>query len=171
MSKKSNVNPATESTNPMTLTIVELKELFESNPNVSLRKLALATDVTYGMLLKAAKSPIAGEMYDPEATNYGAINNVFIKKLIDLTKVNWTELNETASKATLVKDHSQFAVGMNVYLRKHATTPYQIIYKTETHIVILLDGTTEPQSWAITTFMFNGPSLEPRVEKTENVAE
>lgn len=167
MSKKVNEKPATTATNPMYFSTEELQAQLAKYSNVSLRKLAAATEVTYGIILKASRAPEPGVAYDPEATNFEAINKEFIKRKIDLTTLNWEELNTGNSKATLVKDHSAFTPGMKVYLRRNATVPYEIIYKTETHIVILLEGTTEPQSWAITTFMFNGPVFEPRTVTNE----
>lgn len=171
MSKKVKENPATTATNPMYFSTEELRAQFEKYPNVSIRKIAQETEVTYGILLKASRAPIPGVAYDPEATNYEAINAEFIKRKIDLTLVDWEALNESSSKATLIKDHSMFVPGMKVYLRSEPTTPFEIIYKTETHIVILLEGTTEPKSWKITTFMFNGPSLEPRTVNNDTAVE
>ena len=168
--KKSQANKS-EETNTKYFTTEELQQQFEKFSNVSLRKLAGATDVTYGILLKASKAPIKGVAYDPEATNFEAINNEFIKRKIDITELNWEEMNQGSSKATLVKDHSAFLPGMKVFLRRNATVPYEIIYKTDTHIVIMLEGTTEPQSWQITTFMFNGPVFEPRTVNNEPAAE
>ena len=76
----------------------------------------------------------------------------------------------------LQKDIDAFKVGDKVYLRRNNTTPYEIVYKTETHVVIMLEGTSEPQAWANNTFLMNGPVFEPRSEKSskqdvEEVAE
>lgn len=158
-----------------------LREKIEMYPNVSLRKLAEAINVSYPTILKASKEPVAGKTYDPTVWNFDALDQLVAKKEVNLDDLDWEAMNTKATKATLVKDTSAFNVGDKVYLRKHATIPYNIIYKTETHIVLILEGTQEPVAWNLNTFMLQGPSFNPRVEKidtdsnssidTESVAE
>ena len=157
MSKKINENaiPAT------------LKECFEQYPNASLRKLAAATGVNYGVLLKKSKDPIPGEAYDPEATNWAALEDKLAAKEVDFTTLDWESMNAGPNRkgGTLVKDMSAFQVGMKVYLRKNNQVPYEIVYKTDTHIVLMLEGTSEPIAWAHNTFLINGPVFKPRAER------
>lgn len=148
-----------------------LQSLFEAYPNASLRKLAHATGVNYGVLLKKSKDPIPGEAYDPEATNWKALEDKLTSKGIDWTTLDWVALNAGPNRqgATLQKSIDAFNVGDKVYLRKNNTTPYEILYKTATHIVIMLEGTSEPQAWANNTFLINGPVFQPRAEKSKKV--
>lgn len=152
-----------------------LQSLFEEYPNASLRKLAAATGVNYGVLLKKSKDPIPGEAYDPEATNWKALEDKLTSKGIDWNTLDWVAMNAGPNRqgSTLQKDIAAFKVGDKVYLRRNNTTPYEILYKTDTHIVIMLEGTTEPQAWANNTFLINGPVFQPRAEKSkkEEVAE
>lgn len=168
MSKKVNVETATTAT-----TTVTLRELFEQYPNVSIRKLSQATNINYGILLKKSKEPIPGEAYDPEAINFTALEEKFAAKGVNYNELDWEALNEVATKrgASLQKDIGAFEVGQKVYLRKNNVTPYEIVYKTDTHIVIMLEGTSEPQAWAHNTFMLNGPVFEPRAQRTEGEVE
>ena len=156
-------------------TNVSLQALFEQYPNASLRKLAAATEVNYGVLLKKSKDPIPGEAYDPEATNWKALEDKLTAKGVDWTTLDWEAMNAGPNRkgTTLQKDIAAFKVGDKVYLRRNNTTPYEILYKTETHVVIMLEGTSEPQAWANNTFLINGPVFEPRAEKStkEEVAE
>lgn len=158
MSKKVNVEAATTAT---------LKEYFEKYPNASIRKLAQATGINYGILLKKSKDPIPGEAYDPEAINWAAVEAKLIAKGINWSELDWDVMNSgrTHNGPTLPKDVNEFKVGDLVYLRKDNITPYQILYKTETHLVIMKQGTSEPQAWSNNTFMLNGPSFQPRAEK------
>lgn len=151
-----------------TNTTTSLQSLFEANPNASLRKLAAATGVNYGILLKKSKDPVPGEAYDPEATNWTALEAKLIDKGVDWTTLDWEAMNAGPNRkgAALQKDIAAFKVGDKVYLRRNNTTPYEILYKTETHVVIMLEGTTEPQAWANNTFLINGPVFEPRAEKS-----
>ena len=145
-----------------------LQAMFESYPNASIRKLAAAAGINYGIMLKLSKKPVPGEAYDPEAINWGALEQKLTSKGIDWTTLNWDALNGGPNRkgATLQKDINAYSVGTMVYLRKNNTTPYEIVYKTGTHIVIMLEGTTEPQAWANNTFLLYGPSLEPRAVKS-----
>lgn len=165
MSKNVNTNVATTATT----TTKSLQTLFEEYPNASLRKLAAATEINYGVLLKKSKDPIPGEAYDPEATNWKALEDKLTAKGVDWNTLDWEALNAGPNRkgTALQKDIEAFKVGDKVYLRRNNTTPYEILYKTETHVVIMLEGTSEPQAWANNTFLINGPVFEPRAEKSK----
>lgn len=167
MSKKVNtIEVATIAT-----TSLSLKDYFEKYPNASLRKLATATEVNYGILLKKSKDPIPGEAYDPEATNWAALEAKLTSKGVDWATLDWEALNAGPNRkgASLQKDVDAFKVGDKVYLRRDNTTPYEILYKTDTHVVIMKVGSTEPQAWANNTFLINGPVFEPRAEKSKKL--
>ena len=169
MSKKMNANEA--AITATTTTREPLQALFEKYPNASLRKLAQATNVNYGVLLKKSKEPVPGEAYDPEAINWAALEEKLTSKGVDWNTLNWEALNAGPNRkgAALQKDIDAFKVGDKVYLRRDNTTPYEILYKTETHVVIMKVGTSEPQAWANNTFLINGPVFEPRAEKSAKV--
>ena len=166
MSKKINETSAITATPAASLS---LQDYFEKFPNASLRKLAAATEVNYGVLLKKSKDPIPGEAYDPEATNWKALEDKLTAKGVDWTALDWEAMNAGPNRkgTSLQKDIEAFKVGDKVYLRRNNTTPYEILYKTETHVVIMLEGTSEPQAWANNTFLINGPVFEPRAEKSK----
>ena len=170
MSKKMNANEVAI-TATTTTTRESLQALFEKYPNASLRKLAQATNINYGVLLKKSKDPIPGEAYDPEATNWKALEDKLTSKEVDWTTLDWEALNAGPNRkgAALQKDIDAFKVGDKVYLRRDNTTPYEILYKTETHVVIMKVGTSEPQAWANNTFLINGPVYEPRAEKSKKM--
>lgn len=169
MSKKMNAEAAIPATTIEAVNHYSLQKCFELNPNASLRKLAAATNVNYGVLLKKSKEPIPGEAYDPEATNWKALEDKLTSKGVDWNNLNWSELNAGPNRkgTALQKDIDAFKVGDKVYLRRDNTTPYEILYKTETHVVIMKVGTSEPQAWANNTFLINGPVFEPRAEKSK----
>lgn len=151
----------------------DLRAALEKYPNVSLRKLAQAAEISYGWVLKNSKKPIAGETYDPDAINYDAVVAVFTKRNIDLASLDWEALNAASlRKGKIVcKDMGSFAIGQKVYLREDNTTPFEICYMTDTHIVIMKEGTTEPRAWSHTTFLLKGPSFEPRTTGTDVATE
>lgn len=163
---------ATTATTNELNTRVSVESLLAQHESVSLRKLAIATDTTYTLLLKASKKPLVGTPYDPTQVNYQEIASYFNRRKIALDELDWVSLEETTQRSgNVIKDVSKFEVGQKVYLRKHATTPYTILVKTETHIVVMLDGTTEPLSWSHNTFLLYGPQLTARADKHEPVAE
>lgn len=154
------------------LTVLDQTEGFlmwaaEQYPNASLRKLAAATNLSYPVLLKRSKAPVVGQPYDPKATNWKAVAEYMVNHDVHLEDLDWEALNAPANRAAgmLSKDIEDFKVGAKVYLRRDNITPYEIVYKTETHIVIMKEGTSEPQAWSISTFMLNGPMFQPRATK------
>ena len=167
MSKKMNANEA--AITATTTTRESLQALFEKYPNASLRKLAAATEINYGVLLKKSKDPIPGEAYDPEAINWQALEDKLTAKGVDWNTLDWEALNAGPNRkgTALQKDIDAFKVGDKVYLRRNNTTPYEIVYKTETHVVLMLEGTSEPMAWANNTFLINGPVFQPRTEKSK----
>lgn len=168
MAKK---NTTPETTTTINFTGIDLASKMEQYPNVSLRKLALACELSYGWILKCSKEPIVGVPFNPEAINYEKVAGVFAKRGIDLNVIDWESLNEATVKngASLTKNMDAFQVGGKVYLREDNKVPFQICYKTDTHIVIMKEGSTEPRSWSHATFLMKGPVFEPRTitEKTK----
>jgi hypothetical protein len=163
--------PMVETTTPETTPVVDLKSLMEQYPNVSLRKLALSLELSYGWILKCSKKPITGQPYDPDAINYDEVQKTFERKGIDLTQLDWESLNEstqTSRGILLTKDMSAFEVGQKVYLREDNEVPFDICYKTATHIVIMKQGDTEPRAWSHSTFLMKGPVFEPRTTHDNN---
>ena len=117
--------------------------------------------------------PVPGMPYDPDYVNYEAVAETFAKKGIDLATVDWDALNEsTVNRGTqLTKNMDAFNVDGLVYLREDNTTPFRICYKTDTHIVIMKEGTTEPRAWSHATFLMKGPVFEPRTINTNEESE
>ncbi len=129
---------------------------------LTLRKIAHASGANYGKLLKASRQPIPGEPYDPQAMNYAAMEAVLQPVAEQFAAVDWDEvLEHGVRKVTVVKDIEAFKVGTKVYLRRSENS-FEIIWTTDTHVVILEENSTEPRSWSWDTFLANGPALEPR---------
>ena len=168
MSKKVTTTNATDTT-PKTL-----QELMTQYPNVSLRRLVNATvemskadpekfhSINYGIMLTKSKLPVVGETYDPNTTNWEALTEKLAEKGFAPTDFDWEQLNEGTSTATLSKNMDDFEVGKEVYLRRDNTKPFTIVYKTDTHVVLTLEGSSEPMAWSNNTFLINGPVFQPR---------
>jgi len=129
---------------------------------LSLRKIAHASGANYGKLLKASRQPIPGEPYDPEALNFAAMVEVLQPVAEKFAAVDWDEvLQNGVRKVSVVKDIEAFKVGTKVYLRRSENS-FEIVWTTDTHVVILEENSTEPRCWSWDTFLANGPALEPR---------
>ena len=101
MSKKikENTTITTTTTDEVTIdltpkTTVSLEEMMTKYPNVSLRKLSITLDVSYGWILKCSKKPIPGKTYDPDDVNYDEVQKTLERRGIDLETVDWETLNE-----------------------------------------------------------------------------
>ena len=138
-----------------------IKEVLTQYENVSIRKVAEVTNVTYTLLLKASKNPIPGEVYKPSNINYDDMQKMFDRRNIDLSEIDW-EVYNVATRNKTAKTFEDFKVNDEVYLRENNETPFVIIYKTETHVVLMLKGSTEPRSLNANTFLLKGPSFVKR---------
>lgn len=147
----------------------DVQNLFETYENLSLRKLSMTVSLSYPVVLTAAREPIPGQPYNPDEINYEAIAKKLNRKEINLSDYDWAAINEESKRTTtLSKNMDDFKVDTVVYLRKD-NTPLKIVYKTETHIVLQPEGSQELLCWGHKTFLLNGPSFTPRVEKTQKV--
>ena len=134
------------------------------NYNLTLRRVCTAADLKYHRYNNAARKPIVGQVYDPEAINWDAVRQTVTKEdEKKLTKVDWNQVT-TGTKTKVVVDYDKFTVGSRWHLRNFGWVT--IVYVTATHVVIIIDGETEiPRSWKIETFIVNGPSEEERDSK------
>lgn len=136
---------------------------------ISLRAFAKALELSYQPLLKASKKPIAGETYDPDAINYDAIYEYVAKRIdkdFDILRVDWSQyVSKRGREGSTLKTPDQINIGDLVYLRIDKETPYEIIYTTSTHVVLMKQGTEEPIAWSWNTFFFKGPKSEPRTSE------
>lgn len=147
-----------------------LETLMNEYSNVTLRKLALSTKATYGLLLKAARKPIEGQPYDPCAVNYEAAEKFFERRQINLEELDWDAMNIATShsrEGAISKDFSNYEVGSKWYLREDNKTPFEVLLITETHVVIMQENSTEPRAMSFSTFLSKGPMAEPREETSK----
>lgn len=138
-----------------TTTTTTMQTAFETNENLSLRKVAQYFDVNYNMLLKAAKTPKVGEIYDPTAMNFEAMEQYLTKKGCDLAKIDWNDVSEFATTIR-VQLPKEFAEGQLIQIRQDDTI-YKIHMLTETHVVIMGIESTQPRVMSLPTFMHQGP--------------
>lgn len=131
-----------------------LRTIMESTENFSLRKLAIATGTNYNMLLKLSKQPVAGTMYDPAAFNYDAVEKYLAKKCPDLDYNALAEMDFSNVNATKVP--FTLSLGMQLKLRQDDAV-YEVVYFTETHVVIKALDSTQPRLFSNATFMHQGP--------------
>lgn len=137
-----------------------IEEVFESNPGLTIRKFAEISGVTYHKLLTASKKPVEGQIYDPTAWNWDEMQKHITDEhqaIIDAT--DWSSI-ETTKKAKVEQDTSIFKPNTKWHLRRHGWAT--IVYRNDSYIVFLLEDSEQPKSWAIDTWLINGPSKEER---------
>lgn len=138
-----------------------LETLMSENTNVSLAKLAEAVEAPYAAIRAKAKQPIEGVAYDPNATNWSAVEAYILKRNpeLKLEELPWADMNTKAERATKVlKDSAvDFSVGKSYYLR-YFKQVWTIVYETETHVCLMVaDGSsTQPKVIAKSTFVACG---------------
>ncbi len=140
-----------------------LQDLMEGYPDVTLRKIAIATQTSYDRLLTASKKPIEGQVYDPNVRNYARL--AFVLGVEKIDSIPWEELNTPApTKAKVYTDIEVYKSGKPVYLRGPNPGPFTPALFTETHVVLIEEGNTKPLVWSHGTFISYGPVFEPRVK-------
>lgn len=138
----------------------KLETLFSTYPEMNLRKLSIATNCTYQVLLKASKKPIVGEAYDPTKINYEELAKSIERKLSveEFDTIDFENIVKSARVTSAQLSASDFAVDECFTLRndKDGRT-YKMLLKTDTHVVIIRDDTTQPRVMSNETFAHQGP--------------
>lgn len=140
-----------------------LKNWFETVEGISLRKLSLATDVSYQMLLKASRKPIEGVPYDPSAINYHALAKVLERHEIDVNAIDVAQLEGVAIRAAL-KEHD-LNLGDKYTIRNN---PLQWTVAILTATSICLQSGDDLRTMSISTFLHQTPRKVEATEDTEN---
>lgn len=143
-----------------------LREVMEQNPNLSMRKIAQLADVSYVGLLKASHRPIQGQVYDPTAINFEAINQMIGSKLPE--DFDWEAVLKDVEAP--VQTPTEYAVGDMLRLRNpigtkyNKDTIYKVVYLTTSHIILLPANSTEPRTLAINTMVQYGRPVSVEAE-------
>ena len=138
----------------------KLEKLFNENEAMNLRKLSLATNCTYQVLLKASKKPIVGETYDPTKINYDELAKTILRKIsieeFDAIDFEAIIANSKATSAQL--SSADFEINEEFTLRNDKSNlKYTMLLKTNTHVVIIREDTTQPRVMSNETFSHQGP--------------
>lgn len=169
MSKKENTNAITTETAVQGLPSAAdvLKNWFETVEGISLRKLSLATDVSYQMLLKASRKPIEGIPYDPAAINYQALATVLERHEIDVNAIDVAQLEGVAIRAAL-KEHD-LKQGDKYTIRGNERE-WTVALLTATSIC--LQSNDDLRTMSISTFLHQTPrKITPSTDTTTEVDE
>lgn len=138
-----------------------IKTLFEENENLSLRKLALACEISYGVMMKAAKKPVAGVPYDPTAINYEEISALLERRKIDVTSLDVAQMVGEARKAALKNEDLKIG---DKYMIRNDDLVWTVIALTNECICIQSEETLRAMS--IATFLHQTPRIQPTSEST-----
>lgn len=142
-----------------TLTIKEIRNTY---PKISLKKICDETKVCYQYVLKASKQPIPNQTYDATAFNYEAVQKIFDKKEIDLSAYNWEQINAEQKVFEPINKPEDFTCNTTFFKIRNVETIYVTVYTTESHIVFVpasrSEG-TQPRVMNWDTFLHQSPRI------------
>ena len=138
----------------------KLEKLFNENEAMNLRKLSLATNCTYQVLLKASKKPIVGETYDPTKINYEELAKTILRKISieDFDAIDFEAIIANSKATSAQLSSADFEINEEFTLRNDKSNlKYTMLLKTNTHVVIIREDTTQPRVMSNDTFAHQGP--------------
>lgn len=137
-----------------------IEKLFNENETMNLRKLSLATNCTYQVLLKASKKPIVGETYDPTKINYDELAKTILRKISieDFDAIDFEAIIANSKATSAQLSSADFEINEEFTLRNDKSNlKYTMLLKTNTHVVIIREDTTQPRVMSNDTFAHQGP--------------
>lgn len=128
---------------------ISVREIMEQHDRITLRKIAQVYDLNYQSLLKKQHMPIPGEVYDPDAINYEAVDAYINDRVssryeldvdfaMAVDEIDWAAINEeTATRpgVAATKEFGQYEIGQ-VYTLRNAMEPYKVVYRNEGYICL-----------------------------------
>ena len=137
-----------------------IKELRNTYPTISLKRICDETKVCYQYALKASKQPIPNQTYDATAFNYAAVQKIFDRKEIALEDYDWSAINQSIKVATPINKPEDFAVNTTFKIRNEEET-FKVIYTTPSHIVFISTNpdNTQPRVMNWDTFSHQSPRI------------
>ena len=144
-----------------------LQDWFETVEGISLRKLSLATGVSYQMLLKVSRKPIEGVPYDPASINFQALSDLFTRHEIDVNAIDVAQLEGVAIRASL--KGTDLKLGDKYTIRNN---PLQWTVALLTETSICLQSSNDLRTMSISTFLHQTPrKCEQEEEETTKTEE
>lgn len=119
---------------------INTQELLEKFENLSMRGIAAALELSASRLVKLQHAPVAGQVYDPTAINFEALNEYINKRRTpeQIDAIEWQEFEKVAREAKEY-DLSVFTIGSKVTF-KNDDKEYIVVYATPTHIALECDN-------------------------------
>lgn len=142
-----------------------IKEIRETYPTISLKRICEETHLCYQYILKASKQPIPNQTYDASVFNYEAVNAIIEKKGVDLNTIDWGEVAQTIKVTTPLSKPEEFKVDVTFKIRTEDTL-YKVIYTTPTHVVFIATNpeNTQPRVMNWDTFLHQSPRINSEEE-------
>lgn len=141
------------------MTLQQLLQHYEGK--LSLKKVCDTMNVCYQYALKASKQPIAGEMYDPNAINYTAVEKVIARKG-NINDYDWDDIVASVKVYTPLNQLTEFEVGTQFRFRYDDKEIVRtIVYMTGGYVVHTssVDGNEKPSVQNNDTFLHQSPRI------------
>jgi hypothetical protein len=138
--------------------MTKLEKAFSDNKELSLRKLAASLEVNHALLLKKAKEPVPGQVYDPNAINWTAVEEAIQasrkkanKSPIDFEKLNYDEIAGIKVVAPVKETNLEVGDEFTMTYKPYSGLIWKVMLKTATHVCIMAADSTEPKVMAFGT--------------------
>lgn len=150
-------------TTPCTTPAAAIAALFEEHPELSLRRFCDVLSVGYQYVLKMSKKPVAGQAYDPDARNYAEIAKILDRKGCRLEDTDWDAVCAETKRYEPLSELDEFQPGIEFRMRAtgnhEADDVFEVLLRTETHIVFEQVGDTQPRVMNFDTFLHQSPRV------------
>ena len=141
---------------------MNIKELREEYPNVSLKRICEEAGLCYQYILKASKQPIPNQTYDATAFNYEAVQKIIDRKEIKLEDIDWKVINDSIKTYEPINQPEEFdATQQTNFKLRISDEVYKVVYTTITHIVFVSinEDNTQPRVMNWDTFLHQSPRI------------
>lgn len=140
-----------------------IKNIFESNETLTLKKFCDVLQIGYQFVLKKSKEPIVGQPYDPNSKNYFEISKIIERKKIDVEEYDWTSIVSESKHYEPLNDIEDFQVGVEFKLRASGNYEkddiFEVLLLTKEYIVYKQINSEKPRVMNFDTFLHQSPRV------------
>ena len=140
-----------------------IKNIFETNPNLSLKKFCDTLQIGYQYVLKMSKQPIVGKAYDPNAVNYDEIAKIVVRRNVDVEETDWNAVVSETKRYEPLSELDEFQVGVEFKLRASGNYEkddiFEVLLLTKEYIVYKQINSEKPRVMNFDTFLHQSPRV------------
>lgn len=134
----------------------KLQTIFNENKDLTIAKVAAflkESKVSAAAMTKKSKEPIVGEVYNPEAINFKAIEEYLVSKKINIDTIDWKAVVALEAEEKVIEMTLEVGDTFKMKYKPYSTQVWQLVYKTATHVCVINNESTEPKVLAHKTIV------------------